>query len=126
MKFKITLLSLLAFSHHVFAIDIVGEWGAQDINNTYSYQLSIKSKNDLIYMSYVFVSEQGRKINDESHSSILLSPVSDTCWKGEVFDIFHEEKGDVTLCSSNINALTWNMENAIPYVPKFERFTRNP
>ncbi|HBC3366498.1 TPA: hypothetical protein KDX70_004803 [Vibrio parahaemolyticus] len=124
MKLKSILFSLLVFSNNVFASDIIGEWNAQDVQNNYSYHINIKAQNDKVYMSYVFVSEQGRKINDESHSSILLSPISNTCWKGEVFDIFHEEKEEVTLCSDSANELTWNMKSAIPYVPKFEIFTR--
>ena len=120
--FKIFSMFILLYSKCLFADDfIVGKWHGKSNSNEHVYSLDvIKSGHDML-LSYVFIYDGGRKINDQTSKKILLKKASEQCWNGEVSDFFNEEKTMILLCKQD-NSLIWKTEFPILYVPQSEVF----
>ena len=120
---KIFLLALL-FSQFLSAEDsIVGKWKGQSNSTEHVYSIELTQMGKDIFLSYVFIYDRGRKINDHTSEKVLLKKASPQCWSGEVNDFFNDEKTMVTLCKKN-ELLVWETELSVLYVPEFENFIR--
>ncbi|MFV0575022.1 MAG: hypothetical protein ACK5NC_06375 [Vibrio sp.] len=102
---------------------IYGEWSGLSNNNEHVFSLNIVEDSKNTFLSYVFIFQKGRKINDASNSKILLVRGSDECWNGVVYGLINKEKAKLTLCKNKMdNLLTWEIDKRVSYVPKHEIF----
>ena len=122
--FKKFVLLAVFFSQFLSAQDsIVGKWKGKSNSTKHVYSIELSQMGADIFLSYVFIYDRGRKINDHTSEKVLLKKTSSQCWSGKVSDFFNDEKTMVTLCKKN-ELLVWETELSILYLPEFENFIR--